>query len=151
MGALASYPVLICCFAGWLISSLLKIPVYYILHRKLNFALAFGTGGMPSSHSATMTATTLAIGLFGGFDQPLFALAIAVSMIVIYDAAGVRREAGFHAEALNKLVDEWFVISKTPIGGSEAPEGDAWSHSHRSGGGSVSGVAFNADHLAFLA
>ena len=62
-----------------------------------------------------MTATTLAIGLFGGFDQPLFALAIAVSMIVIYDAAGVRREAGFHAEALNRLVDEWFVISKTPM------------------------------------
>jgi len=115
MGALASYPVLICCFAGWLFSSLLKIPVFYILHHKLNFALAFGTGGMPSSHSATMTATTLAIGLFGGFNQPLFALAIAVSMIVIYDAAGVRREAGFHAEALNKLVDEWFVISKTPL------------------------------------
>jgi acid phosphatase family membrane protein YuiD len=113
MAALASYPVLICCFVGWFFSSLLKIPIFYILHRKVNFALAFGTGGMPSSHSATMTATTLAIGLFGGFDQPLFALAFAISMIVIYD--GVRREAGYHAEALNKLVDEWFAISKTPI------------------------------------
>ena len=115
MAALARYPELICCLAGWLFSSILKIPIYYILHRKLNIALAFGTGGMPSSHAATMTATTLAIGLFGGFDQPLFALAIAVSMIIIYDAAGVRREAGYHAEALNKLVDEWFTLTKTAL------------------------------------
>ncbi len=115
MSVLTSFPVLICCVAGWLFSSLLKIPVYYILHRKVNFALAFGTGGMPSSHTATMTATTLAIGLFDGFDQPLFALAFAITMIVIYDAAGVRREAGFHAEALNRLVDEWFALSKTPL------------------------------------
>ncbi len=115
MASLANYPVLICCLTGWLLSSILKIPIYYILHRKVNIALAFGTGGMPSSHAATMTATTLAIGLFDGFDKPLFALAIAISMIIIYDAAGVRREAGYHAEALNKLVDEWFVLTKTPL------------------------------------
>jgi acid phosphatase family membrane protein YuiD len=115
MSVLANYPELICCIAGWLVSSLLKIPVYYFVHRKVNFARAFGTGGMPSSHAATMTATTLAIGLFSGFDHPAFAIAVAISMIVIYDAAGVRREAGYHAEALNKLVDEWFAISKTPL------------------------------------
>jgi len=115
MSVLANYPELICCFAGWLVSSLLKIPVYYFLHRKLSIAMAFGTGGMPSSHAATMTATTLAIGLFSGFDHPAFAIAVAISMIVIYDAAGVRREAGYHAEALNKLVDEFFAISKTPL------------------------------------
>ncbi len=111
----ANYPELICCFAGWMISSLLKVPVYYFVHHKVNFAQAFGTGGMPSSHAATMTATTLAIGLFSGFDNPAFALAVAISLIVIYDASGVRREAGFHAEALNKLVDEWFKINKTPL------------------------------------
>jgi len=112
---MANYPELICCVAGWLMSSMLKIPVYYFVHRKVNFAMAFGTGGMPSSHAATMTATTLAIGLFSGFDHPAFAIAVAISMIVIYDAAGVRREAGYHAEALNKLVDEFFAISKTPL------------------------------------
>jgi hypothetical protein len=115
MSVLANYPELICCVAGWLVSSLLKIPVYYFVHRKVNFARAFGTGGMPSSHAATMTATTLAIGLFSGFAHPAFAIAVAISMIVIYDAAGVRREAGYHAEALNKLVDELFAISKTPL------------------------------------
>jgi len=62
---------------------------------------------MPSSHAATVTATTLAIGLFSGFDHPVFALAVAVSMIVIYDAAGVRREAGYHAVIINRLIDEY--------------------------------------------
>jgi hypothetical protein len=54
-----------------------------------------------------MTATTLAIGLFSGFDHPAFAIAVAISMIVIYDAAGVRREAGYHAVIINRLIDEY--------------------------------------------
>lgn len=114
MSFLAHYPELITCIVSWLASSILKIPVFFFMHRKLNIKLAFGTGGMPSSHSATMTGTTLAIGLFSGFDHPAFAIAVAISMIVIYDAAGVRREAGFHAEALNRMLEDWFVIAKTP-------------------------------------
>lgn len=109
MHNMADYPELIACIVGWLTSSLLKIPTYYALHRKINLKQAFGTGGMPSSHAATMIATTLAIGLFSGFDHPAFAIAVAISMIVIYDAAGVRREAGFHAAAINKLIDEYIT------------------------------------------
>ena len=104
---MVKYFELIACMVGWLMASLLKVPTYYILHKKINLAQAFGTGGMPSSHSATVTATTLAIGLNSGFDHPAFAIAFALSMIVIYDAAGVRREAGYHAVALNKLIDEY--------------------------------------------
>ena len=104
---LVRYPELIATLVGWLVSSLLKIPSYYVVHHQLNLRQAFGTGGMPSSHAATVTATTLAIGLFSGFDNPAFAIAVAVSMIVIYDAAGVRREAGLHAALLNRLVDEY--------------------------------------------
>lgn len=107
MSILAGYPELIACIMGWLVSSLLKIPTYYSIHRRINLKQAFGTGGMPSSHAATVTATTLAIGLFSGFDHPAFALAVAVSMIVIYDAAGVRREAGYHAVIINRLIDEY--------------------------------------------
>jgi uncharacterized protein len=114
MTYLVHYPELIACIVSWLVSSILKIPVFFLMHRKLNIKLAFGTGGMPSSHSATMTGTTLAIGLFSGFDHPAFAIAVAISMIVIYDAAGVRREAGFHAEALNRMLEDWFVFAKTP-------------------------------------
>ena len=107
MSMLAGYPELIACILGWLVSSLLKIPTYYFVHRRINLKQAFGTGGMPSSHAATMTATTLAIGLFSGFDHPAFAIAVAISMIVIYDAAGVRREAGYHAVIINRLIDEY--------------------------------------------
>ncbi|MHC1740241.1 MAG: divergent PAP2 family protein [Anaerolineaceae bacterium] len=106
MGWLAAYPVLMCTTAGWLVSSLLKIPFSYFIHRKIDLAQAFGTGGMPSSHSALMISTTLGIGLFEGFDSPVFALAIAISMVVLYDAAGVRRQAGKHAERINLIVKE---------------------------------------------
>ncbi len=64
------------------------------------------TGGMPSSHSSLMTATTLAIGLYHGFANPLFALGVAITMIVTYDAAGVRQQAGIHAQRINVLFDE---------------------------------------------
>ncbi|MEL7591901.1 MAG: divergent PAP2 family protein [Anaerolineaceae bacterium] len=107
MSALAGYPELACCLVGWLVSSLLKIPTYYYVHRRFNLKQAFGTGGMPSSHAATVTATMLGIGLFSGFDHPAFAIALAVTMIVLYDAAGVRREAGYHAVMINRLIDEY--------------------------------------------
>jgi len=127
MNVLVRYPELIACLVGWLFSSLLKVPTYYSVHKRINFKQAFGTGGMPSSHAATMTATTLGIGLFSGFDHPTFALAVAITMIVIYDAAGVRREAGYHAMMLNRLIDEYLkgplidqkklkeVIGHTPL------------------------------------
>lgn len=108
MSWILRYPELICCMAGWLSASLLKIPTYYLIHKKINLVQAFGTGGMPSSHASLMVATTLGIGLFSGFETPAFALALATSMVVLYDAAGVRRQAGIHAERLNLLFNEFF-------------------------------------------
>ena len=63
----------------------------------------FETGGMPSSHSALITGTTSGIGFQLGFDNPVFALAIALSLIVMYDASGVRKSAGIQAAEINKL------------------------------------------------
>ena len=108
MSWISGYGVLTCTLAGWLFSSLLKIPFTYFLHHKIDLKQAFGTGGMPSSHSALMISTTLGIGLFCGFDNPSFALAVAVSMVVLYDAAGVRRQAGMHAERINMIIKELF-------------------------------------------
>ena len=51
----------------------------------------------------------LATGLYDGFDSPIFALAFAVSMVIVYDAAGVRRQAGFHAQKINLLINEIFT------------------------------------------
>jgi hypothetical protein len=61
---------------------------------------------MPSSHSALVTSATTAIGLYHGLDSPIFALGIAVTMVVTYDAAGVRRQAGIHAQRINVLFEE---------------------------------------------
>ena len=97
---------LIAGLAAWGLAQIIKIPLEYLRTGRWNWALLFTTGGMPSSHSSLMTGTVLAIGLYDGFDNPLFALGVAITMIVTYDAAGVRRQAGIHAQRINVLVDE---------------------------------------------
>jgi len=97
---------LIAGITAWALAQLIKIPLYFLQTRKWNWALLFTTGGMPSSHSALMTATTLAIGLYYGLDHPSFALGVVITMIVTYDAAGVRQQAGIHAQRINLIVGE---------------------------------------------
>jgi hypothetical protein len=63
----------------------------------------FETGGMPSSHSALITGAASGIGYELGFDSPIFALAVAISLVVMYDASGVRKSAGIQAAEINKL------------------------------------------------
>ncbi|HXF86217.1 MAG TPA: divergent PAP2 family protein [Anaerolineales bacterium] len=91
---------------AWALAQIIKIPLDYLRTHEWNWALLFTTGGMPSSHSALMSGTSFAIGLYQGFDHPLFALALAITMIVTYDAAGVRRQAGIHAQRINVLFNE---------------------------------------------
>ena len=91
---------------AWLIAQVIKLPLDYLRTRKWNWALLITTGGMPSSHSSLMTGTAHGIGLYYGFDSPVFAIAVAITMIVVYDAAGVRRQAGIHAQRINVLFDE---------------------------------------------
>jgi uncharacterized protein len=115
---LAQNQVLIVALVSWGVAQFLKVPIEYIRYRRRNWALWFSSGGMPSSHSALVTSIMLSIGLFHGFDTPLFALSVAVSMVVIYDAAGVRREAGRHAEKINILINEFFsgqIISEKQL------------------------------------
>lgn len=98
--------VLISVLVGWLLAQVLKIPTEYLRSRKWLWAMFFAAGGMPSSHTALMVAGTLSVGLYYGFDNPLFAIAVGVTMIIAHDAAGVRRQAGKHAERINLLFDE---------------------------------------------
>ena len=91
---------------AWILAQIIKLPLDFFRTRKWNWSLMLTTGGMPSSHSSLMTATTLAIGLYHGFANPLFALGVAITMIVTYDAAGVRQQAGIHAQRINVLFDE---------------------------------------------
>lgn len=104
--ALFQNKVLIAGLIAWGLAQVIKIPLDYLRTRRWNWALLLTTGGMPSSHSALMTGTVLAVGLYHGFDNPLFALGVVITMIVTYDAAGVRRQAGIHAQRINVLVEE---------------------------------------------
>jgi acid phosphatase family membrane protein YuiD len=101
-------PVLVSGLIAWGLAQMLKLPLAYLETRKWTWRLLFSPGGMPSSHSSLIIGTTLAIGLFYGFDTPFFALAVAISMIVVYDASGVRRQAGIQATVINDLIDELF-------------------------------------------
>lgn len=98
--------VLISVLIGWLLAQALKIPTEYLRSRKWMWAMFFAAGGMPSSHTALMVAGTLSVGLYYGFDYPLFGIAVGVTMIIAHDAAGVRRQAGKHAERINLLFEE---------------------------------------------
>ncbi len=98
---------------AWLMAQVIKMPLNYFYTRKWNWALLLTTGGMPSSHSSLMTGTVFAIGLYYGFDNPIFALGVAITMIVTYDAGGVRRQAGIHAQRINVLFGE--LLSGHPV------------------------------------
>lgn len=106
LSALLENKALIAGLIAWLLAQVIKIPLDYLRTRRWNWALLLTTGGMPSSHSSLMTGTVFAIGLYHGFDNPLFALGVAITMVVVYDAAGVRRQAGIHAQRINVLFDE---------------------------------------------
>ena len=96
---------LITALLGWFIAQLLKIPVTFIFEKRLDFSRFWGSGGMPSSHSAFTTSLTTAIGLTNGFNSLEFALSFVMAFIVMYDAAGVRQSAGKQANILNQVLD----------------------------------------------
>jgi len=75
--------------------------------KKMGYKKIFGAGGMPSTHSAISISVAVAIGCKEGWDSSLFALALIFSMIVMADAAGVRRATGEQAKVLNKIILEF--------------------------------------------
>lgn len=86
------------------VAQLSKLVIELVVHRRWNPKVLVETGGMPSSHSALLTGTTVALGWVQGFDGPLFGLAAVLCFVVLYDASGVRRAAGLTAARVNALV-----------------------------------------------
>jgi uncharacterized protein len=84
-----------------------KVPIQFIASKKVDWSLITSTGGMPSSHSAAVTALTTGIGIEEGLGSPLFAVATVFAIIVMFDATGVRRHAGEQATVLNRLVNDF--------------------------------------------
>ena len=99
-------PVLIASLVASFLAQILKLPLEYLRTKEWDWSLMLSTGGMPSSHSAMVTAAAAGIGHYMGFDTPAFGLAVAVAAVVIYDATNIRRQAGFHAQQINRLINE---------------------------------------------
>ena len=89
----------------WFAIQLFKVIHDLVTTKKFNFKRIMGAGGMPSSHSAVVMALSTMIGKTQGFGTPIFAVSFAFAMVVMYDAAGVRRAAGKQARLLNKIVE----------------------------------------------
>lgn len=87
-------------------AQIIKFIGHIIRYNELNFQVLFTTGGMPSSHSAGVCAMATATGLITGFSSVDFAIATGLALVVMYDAAGIRRAAGKMAVTLNKMMDD---------------------------------------------
>ena len=99
--------VLFCSILGWLCASSAKVVVLLVREKRLELKKFFSSGGMPSSHSATVSSLATAVAKTDGLGSTVFAISFMFAFIVMYDASGVRRAAGEQAKILNRLVDNF--------------------------------------------
>ena len=120
MGNIFQNAPLMAAAAAWALAQIVKVPLDYYYTREFNWHLLLSAGGMPSSHSALVTALAWTVGLQTGFDSPEFAVAIVLAAIVIYDATGVRRAAGQHAQVINRMIAD--LVEGHPLKEQELKE-----------------------------
>ena len=99
--------IVVTALLGWLIAQLLKVVFVLIGDKRLDFSRLTGSGGMPSSHSSLVCSLSTAVGFSSGWSSDIFVVCLVLSLIVMYDAAGVRYAAGKQASILNKIMEEW--------------------------------------------
>jgi uncharacterized protein len=93
---------------AWFIAQVAKVALRSIRQRRLNLRVLAETGGMPSSHSALVMGLTATVARIDGISSSTFAIALVFSLVVMYDAQGVRRAAGRQAEVLNRVLEDLF-------------------------------------------
>ena len=108
MGAWASNQAFLSWITACLVAQGIKIFIGVVRLRRFDFRWLLVTGGMPSTHAAGVTALSCTIGLINGFDSPLFAMAVAFTVITLFDAQGVRRWSGRQAQVLNKVIEDMY-------------------------------------------
>lgn len=109
MAELLANRILLVALGAWLLAQTLKVLIYLWRDRRINLRHLVSAGGMPSAHSALVTALATGVGLSEGLRSPLFAIALVFAAIVMYDAAGVRQAVSAQARILNRMLDEIFV------------------------------------------
>ena len=111
---LFSNMILISGVVAWASAQVLKTITYAIVNRTLDIRRLLGDGGMPSAHSATVTAIAVATGFEEGFDSAVFAVAMMLAFIVMHDAMGVRLETGKQAKIINEMIKLVYTEDMTP-------------------------------------
>ena len=96
-------------FAAAVVAQVLKVLYFLCVHKKFNFKVLTTTGGMPSSHSATVIALSMTVGYNLGMNSIPFAIALGYAFVVMYDAAGIRRSAGKIAATMNRVMEEFYA------------------------------------------
>ena len=104
MGRLTRIAMLDCALLAWFVAQLIKVLLELVVNRHFDAKRFVTSGGMPSSHSSFVVAGTTALGRLYGIGNPLFALAVMLSAVVMYDACNVRRSAGDTALLVNQLL-----------------------------------------------
>jgi acid phosphatase family membrane protein YuiD len=99
-------PILLVPGCAWIIAQMAKAVINAIVNKKFSFDRLVGDGGMPSGHSATVTALAMMCGLTEGFGSTIFGLSMIFAIVVMHDAMGVRREAGKHARSIISIVEQ---------------------------------------------
>jgi uncharacterized protein len=121
MELLTNFPLWAALFAIFF-AQFIKVPIQFIATRTLDWSLLTSTGGMPSSHSAAVTALSTGVALETGVDSPVFAVAAVFAIITMFDATGVRRQAGEQAIVLNQLVGDFQRFVGEAKGWQNKPE-----------------------------
>ena len=91
---------------SWFIAQTVKVFHTLVTKKQFDFTRFVGSGGMPSSHASFVMGLTTAVGLIHGWDSTYFAISLCISLIIMYDAAGVRRAVGKQAIILNKMIED---------------------------------------------
>ena len=109
---------LICVLVSWAVAQLLKFLIALLKEKQSDIRKLVSTGGMPSSHSAGVSALATSVGILDGFDSITFAVTSVFGLIVMFDAQSVRRAAGEQAEILNRIINDFYNkknIGKIPL------------------------------------
>jgi len=99
---------------AWLISQTFKVGRGILTQGRFNFRWLFDTGGMPSSHSASVASLATSVGLYYGFNTMPFLITFVFTIITMFDAAGVRRSVGRQAGILNKMIEDLYQKGQVP-------------------------------------
>lgn len=112
---LCNNTVLVAAVSGWFIAQVLKTIIYMFLNKKFLAERLVGSGGMPSSHSATVCALSTAACLEYGAGSAEFAFSLILAIIVMHDAMGVRRETGIQAKVLNEMLEAFDKMGRSEL------------------------------------